>query len=1062
MPSSVGLEVMDSINPQLNWKIGTKGRRSRTSVARRKLSAAVSGQPTGKTEHVPIKKRRHLLRSPSPQPRAPSICRQDSSSQPYSSSPPFEDNYAYSSHFSVLRSASLYSNWKSRDGLAVFKFGEGVDYEFLSEQVGGEHNYVGDFSGIELLAAAASMDDDADNACKQDLVVEDSLTPKSSDISNFATQFKQDSECNQSSSNDIVLEDDTDCYLVQNNLESAAQSLLGCVGGGTTTITDSMKVDRRHWDLNTSMDAWDEPNNDTIDGKTSKDVVNNDMLVEGRLEGSECRILCNPSVAEDKFSDLEKKEDKLLAVSPRGTCIGSSTLEETLREPANNFYYNGTTKTSDQDTEKNADYPSASVEKIDSPTASVQKIVSPATSAAETSHIAFVENTDLKSPSAELLDSYPPFADNIDSHASAEKVDLHVTSAGKAKVELQVTSAEKVDSLVASAEKIDSCTASADMVDSYTAATEKMDSHIASAGKNELDMASAEKIDSTVDAQIYSDVCLDNHGHVVDSDELARFQEGHESPYEDGELRGSSLYPWVENESDDRHVNYESDGRHGDSSDAGDLPGSEIVDGGSEGSHSSVRKSLLTKRFLGRNESTSRSVKHSYMHFMEDESENNELCGKNEIDIDLVICENDNERKFSDQTDAVDETVGHMDEYLLSTLQGKVQSCRKGRSSLDAFNGKDIFFLEQCRSRRLGGSDSHTERDMGPYKYLSRYRHATHGSEKGGADQWTYWGSKSRYTSSYQGVEGRNLDRPRRINGDLIDKFGRVDFDHRRQNSNYLSKGYLHRPLVRSSPVDRDDCFGVRRRMPQTRGIKENYPRGAGKKYEPLPDYASKSVRLSPYLSSRKRSFSPSSGRGVHIPLTRRRSRSRSRTRSPIAWHSNKGRQMGTRRHIGSPDFRSEARMDRIKFPISNPTFTSDHREGYMSPSRGRFSPQHNGRWFDDLDFTDNNLRRRRSPVRLIRRSQKFDAISSSGRLKSDDYFKPTIRSGRFSFLANDGREGKFETDYEYRRHDDRGEVMHRRRDSDDGGNSRRFRRSAEADVMETTNSNNKDDARCN
>lgn len=34
MLSSLGLEVMNSTNPELNWKIVTKGRRSRKSVAR--------------------------------------------------------------------------------------------------------------------------------------------------------------------------------------------------------------------------------------------------------------------------------------------------------------------------------------------------------------------------------------------------------------------------------------------------------------------------------------------------------------------------------------------------------------------------------------------------------------------------------------------------------------------------------------------------------------------------------------------------------------------------------------------------------------------------------------------------------------------------------------------------------------------------------------------------------------------------------------------------------------------------------------------------------------------
>lgn len=268
--------------------------------------------------------------------------------------------------------------------------------------------------------------------------------------------------------------------------------------------------------------------------------------------------------------------------------------------------------------------------------------------------------------------------------------------------------------------------------------------------------------------------------------------------------------------------------------------------------------------------------------------------------------------------------------------------------------------------------------------------------------------------------------------------------------------------------MERDDYFGVGRRMPLTRGVGNYRSRGYYSQraardfvedFEPLPDDAGTSVRMPRYLSRRERSFSPSSGRGTHMNLTRRRSRSRSRTRSPRAWHSHRERVLGTRRHSRSPDYRSEARMERMRLPFSKPTFASDYGEGYISPSRGRFSPQRNCRWVDDRNFADNHIRRRRSPVRVFRRSQRFDAVGSSGRLKSDEYFRPVIRPGRFSFMANGGRECKLESNYDDRRRDDGGEMMHRVLHSDDAGNIRRFRHNA-ADDFEINNLNNEDDVR--
>lgn len=268
---------------------------------------------------------------------------------------------------------------------------------------------------------------------------------------------------------------------------------------------------------------------------------------------------------------------------------------------------------------------------------------------------------------------------------------------------------------------------------------------------------------------------------------------------------------------------------------------------------------------------------------------------------------------------------------------------------------------------------------------------------------------------------------------------------HEQRQTNYLSKG-LHRPFIRRSPVERDDYF-VGRRMPPTRGggsyrSTGNYSQRPGRDFvedfKPLPEDVGAPVRIPRYLSKRDRSFSPSNnGRQTHMNLPRRRSRSRSRTRSPPRpWHPHREQRMfGGRRLSRSPDFRSEARMERMRPPFSKATFASDYGEGgYISPSRGRFSPQRNCRWVDDRDFGDNNhSRRRRSPppVKMFRRNQRFDGVGSSGSFKSDDYFRPAMqRPGRFTYMPNGGRECKLESSYDDRRRDDNGIA----------GNMRRFR----------------------
>lgn len=214
------------------------------------------------------------------------------------------------------------------------------------------------------------------------------------------------------------------------------------------------------------------------------------------------------------------------------------------------------------------------------------------------------------------------------------------------------------------------------------------------------------RIGFMIDGQRDSDVSQDNHAHMVDGDDLTGFQEGYDSPYEDGELRGSFLCSWEDNEIENECVDYESDGRNGDGSDAADYPGSEIVEGGSEGSHF-TRRSLL--KISPEGKSKSGPIKHSLRkHFVKDDSDNNEIAGKGsnagsgttvEQCMEMAMEENDDmrRRQLIDRRDTVDVKVTHIDEYASKTVRGKLQSRIEGRSSAEATDGKDVFFIQQCR-----------------------------------------------------------------------------------------------------------------------------------------------------------------------------------------------------------------------------------------------------------------------------------------------------------------------------------------------------------------------------
>lgn len=416
---------------------------------------------------------------------------------------------------------------------------------------------------------------------------------------------------------------------------------------------------------------------------------------------------------------------------------------------------------------------------------------------------------------------------------------------------------------------------------------------------------------------------------------------------------------------------------------------------------------------------------------------------------------------------------------LLSRIEGP---------SYDILRRKDAVILQRSRSNNLDDSDPRAERGTDSDKSMGRSRSALHihgrGQRDGNWDQPStgYWDSKRRHSPSYHAPYGSGRPRPRSIvetggfvmtSDRTISKAGVGGLNGiHRQSMNSSSKG-VYRPLIRRrSPSDRDDAYGMHMGMPPGRDVSPERSRGRSRRYQgvhrgprenyhgSIPDETAEfPLRVPHHLARRERSISPIFNRGApHFSETHKISQSRSRSRSPPAWLMSRERNASSRHFSRSPDFRSGARMERMRLPFQKPNFADDYEEGFLSPPRGRISPQHNSRWIDDRNGAMDHFRDGRSPVRMFQQSQRFDSMGPPRRLKSNDYYRPMIHPGRLPEMVGAGRGRKHDdSDDDRRKHGDRYEMIRPVRRYDTGGVVKRFRYDTE-DCVLSRNPHNNDD----
>ncbi|XP_030947251.1 uncharacterized protein LOC115971460 isoform X1 [Quercus lobata] len=328
MPGAVGLELTRFVNSDLTWTNITKGNRSSSRRARKSLTRSlkniaelVNKDPKAvdmpvseseklgvsvlgcrfseKVEHVPIKKRRFMFRSPSPPPRVPSPhseengllfkCKNDLREE-------FHPNPLVKSRSVAIKASSSMND-----------LGRIVDSEI---DIGAKNlvrasdkaDEAEDFSGISILAAAACSNSFGGDEGH----VEESSGMEESFVCEGAFEdFKNGESCSLSkgiskedqSSAEISKEGSGSCTSIMPAEELAASSrtansssnclpqrhtmegtslqdlsmatskdLLSKSDEGTVGMQESSSRDGRlHWDLNTVMDAWECP----FDGQSS-------------------------------------------------------------------------------------------------------------------------------------------------------------------------------------------------------------------------------------------------------------------------------------------------------------------------------------------------------------------------------------------------------------------------------------------------------------------------------------------------------------------------------------------------------------------------------------------------------------------------------------------------------------------------------------------------------------------------------------------------------------------------------------------------------------------------
>nr|XP_004234464.1 uncharacterized protein LOC101247498 isoform X1 [Solanum lycopersicum]XP_010317642.1 uncharacterized protein LOC101247498 isoform X1 [Solanum lycopersicum] len=1040
MLNTVSPEVAKSIDLELSWKSVTKKRRSRRTVARRlnegmkmnrspKRVGDFSGSgsdkqihgagswSSDKAEHVPIKKRRNLVQTSSAQSRNPSIdCEDSLSPQSRLATPmPSEDSDQISiySHSSDHWSSDPRSRGRALrfDRKAARKVGLSdklVDAK--SSKIATRKLYNSeDFLGIVLLADAACTnykDGDLDNAKEAHAMVACAApggfvgsTPHPKDISALK-------ELADPGRGDMMHGSNMESSTV-NESAVALKSFADFKEPSVVSRPVSPKVDRIHWDLNTSIETWVQPPKDSSvenafangldDGAQNERHIIEICDKKGGFEY--CKPISGPAdqnATVYEFAEVCKLESVSVNAGEFGNIVSHSTKAlDSLSAQRETF-----------DELVTGDAPLADSSLVKSENASCMlvsnglitnasdglvltqiresSVKAAGFNKAALSEVPYPAKPDCENASNKYIDCSDPITSEVSDTSILNVMDVESSDSNPHDNILAIDSQMQLEGNEVISKFSDNLTSN--QVEKCTTSG-KDSSKSCNEGLQIDDTSQFARSASAFEESHNSDISHEDHGQLISREHVTRTEAGYDSPFEDGELRGSIMYSLEDNEikdGEDECVDYASEGRVDLDFDASDYPSSEMVEAGSDGSQSTEKRISSTSR-AGVDFVKSGSAKNFIKrHFNREDNSIGDSGGKKGLRPgsgsrsrstalrfnDKIGRKEDAFRKAhtSDRMAAYEFRGSYTGEISSKANRGKLQSRIEGPLHLGAADGNSAARKYQNRPHNLIGCYNKPVREVSPDKFVGRYRSGYNSQDKRATNgQWNSSNSRDCYPNAYRDPESDNYSRHRNF-ANSADKLGGFSSRDHQQSINFPSEGARRPPLRRRSSVERDDYYDVHRRMVAVRGayrsrngaesISERVARGAREEgYEFMPG----DVRVPHYVPPRgERTGSPASSRVARIPLLRRRSRSRSRTPSPYSWHTQRERDLNSRRrHSRSPDIRSDARMSRTRMPFRKHGFTANYGKDFSSPTRGHCPPERSSRWIDERSFADENSKNR-------------------------------------------------------------------------------------------------------
>ncbi|KAH8511491.1 hypothetical protein H0E87_008889 [Populus deltoides] len=1108
MMSAVGLELTNFINPDLTWKTVTKGYRSasrrkpvvRSFTVETKLSdesarnaddmtvsdtekhgVAVLGRrfsgKNEKIEHVPIKKRRFTAQGPS---------------KPSHTTSPFLEV--------VLPNSSGKRRRRATDATVPTKL------SLKTSEFNDKFDYSDDFSGIEILAAVAcdnSMINDA--ACVEESSIMEESTREGVGSSSSAVPIKETA----ASPKDMAHEDKTEALSLQNNEVTVLHASAGTEEGGTGEGSLLSRDEMLNLDLNV---AWEQPC-DTL----SFDPSENDLQIcKAKPEALEQHIPPDRVVSSDLHRDNTPVD--LIGLS-LGTCesnreehpseacsLHDGNHEELFPSPTGNapepsICDVAIAKSSSQivEGEESLDHPpcntlpSLALKQCSETCSSDDQMgkvlrtecmqvgsinisshhlpnlervtceidISISNDNGENSQIESCTHEDGKSiQNTSSLENFPPIGpawlgieagsceeESGGCHCLPNSGDIFASSPsaekGQPVIEVDARGANEASAVNKAEVHSPVQAGSEELMQKSSADSTVTPGDACGAHGNGFTSVSAnvnmEDLEDSFESDVYQADKV-----IVGTENDLELQAGYDSQFEDGELRESDArFYWDENGEDGEveHVDYGSE------CDEERLCGMD-----------NEKEMKVERGSSSGSDDASRKIEHGMGDSLRDDS-------------------------VSPKTRTSDVTT---DKDFLSGVVGSRTSNRDFLSSIE--ESSSIFRKDPTLRSRAGNIYNlypRDERDAGSHKFVGRDRAVPQmrGRSPGGhrfVNHATgYCDSERRYLSNYRGNYTSGHPRTRGgfdsrryiISSDHTDSegvgFAGSDNHARRRFVNPSSTGAYERTVRRRSPTSRDDSYRVHtgalpvrdgspiksgfRRFPREVarvGLREEYHR-------PMPeDKIEYSNRFAPRMFRRERSISPLCRGQPRYPFTHKKSRSRSRSRSPSSYLP-RVRNEVSRLRSRSPDFRTDARMDRVRLPFQK-RFPADF-EGDFIPTRRNHFTQHNPRWFDDRNGGLDSFRGRKSPVNMFRPNQRFDSVRTIRRLDSEDQFRPMMRSRKFNDMGSASRGGEFDGSDDDRRKHNRYDMAQRVRQYDTDS-LRRFRFNAEDSLVANNDTPNCDE----